>query len=523
MRSKLILAASLAIVLALALSAAGSTVGPQAYVDVWTDLGEGEIYNRGDAIDVFVESSFDAYVIVYSIDTDGYMNVLFPYDCSDDGFLRGGRAYRIVTGEEDGFVADGSKGVAYLRAVASATPFRRIYWPGCPGYERYSGSVTWSSFADYWGPALPPQIYGDPYIAMQSIDEFICWDSINSGAVAIDYTYYYVMEQVERPVYYVRTGWSWPHTWYLPCSGFYWNACWDVYWAAGWSVSIGLGNCYPYYSPYTWSWCSPTWCAPSWCYPGWYRPSYAYCGPRSICCRTGTCGSCPGCTGSTTRTYPSQTKYKNSEYAGSGAVAARGTKEKSGVSREYGLYTREDGSRTKSKRYTTGEDREGPSSTVRRVSDEVTREPRESAVKSKTSRKIYSTETRKSAEARKPVETSKPTETRKSAAREARPVEVNDDNTKSTSTKHKTTDTGKSSSRAVTTRKSSSAKTTTSTTKKTTVRKSSTESTSRTKVSESRTVARTSSTASPSKVSSSSSGSSKNHRGSPKTRRSVSR
>ncbi len=196
MRSKLILFAGLAVILVIAPSAAGSTVGPQAYVDVWTDRGEGEIYNRGEAIDIYVESSFDAYVLVYTIDTDGYINVIFPYDCRDDGFLRGGGAYRIVSGKEDGFYADGSKGVGYVRAVASASPIRRLYWPGCPGYERYAGQVNWSTFADYWGPALPEQIYGDPYLAMQSIDEFICWDSINSGAVSVNYTYYYVMEEV---------------------------------------------------------------------------------------------------------------------------------------------------------------------------------------------------------------------------------------------------------------------------------------------------------------------------------------
>ena len=121
MRSKLILLAGLAAMLAVAPNAAGSTMGPQAYVEVWTSKGEGEIYDRGEGVDIYVESSFDAYVLVYTIDTDGYINVVFPYDCQDDGFLRGGRTYRLVSGD-DGFYADGSRGVAYVRALASATP-----------------------------------------------------------------------------------------------------------------------------------------------------------------------------------------------------------------------------------------------------------------------------------------------------------------------------------------------------------------------------------------------------------------
>lgn len=501
MRSKLMLLAGLATVLTLAASAAGSTVGPQAYVDVWTDRGEGEIYNRGEAVDIYVETSFDAYVLVYTIDTDGYVNVIFPYDCRDDGFLRGGRTYRVVSGRDDAFLADGSKGVAYVRAVASATPIRRLYWPGCPGYERYAGEVTWSSFADYWGPALPEQIYGDPYLAMQSIDEFICWDTVNSGAVSVGYTYYYVMEVVERPVYYVRAGWRWPHTWYWPCSGVYWNVCWDACWGGGWSVGVGIGGYYPYYNPCSWSWYAPTWCGPSWCWPNWYRPCYASCGPRTTVCYTGSCGSCSKCTGSTSRTYPSQTKYKTGEYAAKGAVSAG--KSKTGeASREYNLYTREDGSKSKSRRYATGEDREGLRK-VKQVSREAERKAPDRAVKSKTSRKIYSTEGRRSAD------------------RKSSPEVVEPDGRKSRSPKSprssrslKAPDSEKTSRKATTTRKSAAAKTSNS--------KKSSKSVSRSKVSGSGSAARSSS-ARPSKASSSSSGSSRNHRGSPKTRRSVSR
>ncbi len=495
MRSKLILFAGLAVFLAVAQPAAGSTTGPEAFVDVWTDKGEGEIYNRGEGVDIFVESSFDAYVLVYTIDTEGYISVVFPYDCRDDGFLMGGRTYRIVSGGDDGFSAGGSKGVAYIRAVASASPIRRLYWHGCPGYERYAGDVNWSTFADYWGPALPAQIYGDPYIAMQSIDEFICLDSMSSGAVSVGYTYYYVMEQVERPIYYVRTEWRWPNTWYWPGSGIYWNVCWNSCWRTGANVCIGLGSWYPSWSTYDWSWCAPTWCAPSWCWPNWYRPYYASGRPRATVCRTGRCGSCSKCTGSVAGTYPSQIKYKTDRRDATGSVPDRKSKAP-GNTGEFKLYAREDASRAKSKSAVTGGDGGSPVRT-KQVSSDPRKTSSDTAVKNRTSEKIYSTEVRKP------------------AAKKATPVEVGPEKRKSSSAQSSKASAGDNATESRTYRKAVSSEKTS--TAGTPASKSATKSRSVSKPAGSATSANKASS------SSSSSGSSTSHRGSPKPRRSVSR
>lgn len=527
MGSKLLLLVSLATILALVPPAAGSAVGPEAYVEVWTNKGEGEIYNRGEAIDIFVEPSFDAYVLVYTIDTDGYIDVVFPYDCRDDGFLVGGKTYRIVTGKSDGYYAQGSKGVAYVRAVASATPFRRLYWPGCPGYERYAEEVSWTSFADYWGPALPRQIYGDPYIAMQSIDEFICWDSVNTGAVSVGYTYYYVMEVVERPVYYVRAGWYWPHTWYWPCWDVYWNACWD----ACWGVSIRIGSWYPCGSPCGWSWCAPTWCAPSWCWPSWYRPYYAYCGPRYCgarytVCASRCCGSCSKCTGSTCRIYPSQVKYKTNRLA---SGQPTDSKMKAGQSaREHDLYTRDSAAAAiERKTYATAEDREGLSK-IKEVSRE-TASSSDRAVKSKSSKKLYSTEGGRSAAEKVVVDGSdvdrkesaakssskENTAERKAARKTPVVVEETSDREKAPSKRSYEASETVPSPRKATVRKESS-------TIEDSDKKTRTKTSTKSSVSSSIKAARVSSSRS-TKTTSSSGGSSRNHRGSPTTRRSISR
>jgi len=145
------------------------------------DRGEGALYGMGQPVGLKLEANEDAYHLVYGIDTDGYLRVLYPYDCYDDGYVYGGQVYRIGRGAFRRYYANGPQGVEYIHVVASATPFRRLYWHGCGGYDAYAHDVSWGGFQDYWGCALPPRIYGDPYVAMQTIDEFICLDALDAG------------------------------------------------------------------------------------------------------------------------------------------------------------------------------------------------------------------------------------------------------------------------------------------------------------------------------------------------------
>jgi hypothetical protein len=472
----LMLAAGLIAVLSLAPSAAGSVAGPTAYVEVWTGKGEGEIYDMGENIDIYVRPSFDAYVIVYTIDTNGYVDVIFPYDCQDDGYLIGGRDYQVAGDRSHGMRVSGSKGVAYVRALASATPFRRLYWPGCPGYERYADDVSWATFADYWGPALPERISGDPYVAMQSLDEFICWDAVNTGAVSVDYSYYYVMEMVERPVYFVSGDFCLPPTYYWP----YWNACWD----ACWGFSIRFGSYYPIWNPCRWTWCTPTWCAPSWCWPTWYRPAYAHHGPRYSCWPAG----------GTHRTYPSQVKWKSGERNPGGSREFVGTtpsttktKTRTGVG-ERDLTIRERAvTSAKTKQYSADERAEDSRKARETATDSGARSSA-NETKSRSARKTYSTEPARTAD--KKASTERAVSERKEIRTKAATVR---------STVEKAVEKTTSKVRKETTTRPSAPKPSSSSRVKSNIRSSSGSS------------------------SSSSSGSSGNHRESPKTRRSVSR
>jgi hypothetical protein len=234
----------------------------QPYVEIWTDRGTGSVYVPGERVDVYMQPAYDCFVIVYDIDTDGNLRLLFPYDSRDDGFVRGGEIYRLGMSRYGGYRVTGPSGVEYVHVLASFQPFRPLYWHGQAGYATYAHDVTWRGFSDYWGAALPPRVYGDPYVAMQSINEFICYDALEAGIAFADFTYFYVEHRVSYPRYlcYDCHGYQ-PafHPYVDVCGGFH----------------ISFVACDPCYKPCSWWW--------------WCSPKRVYCGPSYVCYSKKTC------------------------------------------------------------------------------------------------------------------------------------------------------------------------------------------------------------------------------------------
>jgi hypothetical protein len=272
MRKMLLVVGIATIVLGWAAAHAAIVEG-EPRVEIWTDRGTGGIYRVGDDVEVCLRADRDCYVIVYEIDTDGYLRLLFPYYCGGDGFVEAGQVYRMGRGYYGRYYITGPSGVEYIHALASFRPFRTLYWEGCDGYETYARDVSWQGFSDYWGCALPPRVYGDPYMAMQSIDEFICYDALDAGLAFADFTYFYVDERVSYPRYvcYDCHGFDTPYRPYVHvCTGF----------------SIRFVNCDPCWNPWSWWW--------------WCTPRRAYCGPRYVCSARRTC-----------KGWPSEYKWKS--------------------------------------------------------------------------------------------------------------------------------------------------------------------------------------------------------------------
>ncbi len=104
---------------------------PYLDVKVWVDKGDGATYHPGDDIKVYFRVSRDCYVVIYDIDTRGYVSLLYPTDNGDDAYMEGGRVYRIPDNFDDyDLTIDGPNGIEYITAVASLEP---IDYPNFPG------------------------------------------------------------------------------------------------------------------------------------------------------------------------------------------------------------------------------------------------------------------------------------------------------------------------------------------------------------------------------------------------------
>ncbi|HEX5634692.1 MAG TPA: DUF4384 domain-containing protein [Gemmatimonadales bacterium] len=104
------------------LAFAAPATDPDPAIRVWFD--QDESYRRGERVKVMLKTRDDRYVVVFHVDPDNRLRVLFPLDPGDDNYVRGGKKYKVIgRGGRDGFVAEvAGRGIVF--AAASADPFR---------------------------------------------------------------------------------------------------------------------------------------------------------------------------------------------------------------------------------------------------------------------------------------------------------------------------------------------------------------------------------------------------------------
>ena len=165
-------------------------------VDVWLNKEEGGVYQPGESMRVYFRASADAYVIVYNIDTEGYIHLVYPYGPSDPPRVEGGRQYRIPARHDPyDLVADGPQGMEFVVAVASPVPFVNLPWY-LSGVPDRTGPEDGDS-----GDALESgQVVGDPYVGMEQLHQRIIASSAVETADATE-TYFYLEHRVEYPRY----------------------------------------------------------------------------------------------------------------------------------------------------------------------------------------------------------------------------------------------------------------------------------------------------------------------------------
>ena len=249
-------------------------------VEVWTDRGNEAVYQPGERMQIKVRSSDDAHILVYEIDTEGYVRLLFP-EGSGSGFLEGRQTYRMPP-EDSGseLVVQESVGQSYLVAIASVAPFDSLPWYLRP-YNAQAEAVGYVGVPEEeQGVTAEGRIVGDPFVAMERIRRRVLEDATDGESFATAYTSYYVHQAVRYPRYVCydchRPGqWAWwdgfdPY--YATCSVFDMRVNWSWYWGptywygyVPYFVYVYRPNCPPRYRGYydQGGWCS------SW--DGWSR------------------------------------------------------------------------------------------------------------------------------------------------------------------------------------------------------------------------------------------------------------
>lgn len=153
--------------------------------------GEGALYASGDKVKLEFRANADAYHLVYAIDTDGYVRVLFPRFWEDDGWVPAGRQVKLQS-RDLAWPSDrwGSDGIVYVEAVASPTPFD---W-------RSLGLAYGGAGCSWIVDGVPLRVHGDPFLAMNDIHRrlFPVWQE---AVFCVDYTYFYVGRHCDAPRY----------------------------------------------------------------------------------------------------------------------------------------------------------------------------------------------------------------------------------------------------------------------------------------------------------------------------------
>jgi len=151
--------------------------------------GEGEILLPGKNIGLSFKANRNSYVIIYNIDSEGFINLLYP----SDGKLRVAEEDKVYTVPERGsdlrLKAGGKTGIEYIHAIAvedrGSIDDQELYFLSqnyqLPREKRFRTDL-------------------DPYLAFNMIDESVVED-IEEAGMATDHTYFFVNRMVEYPSY----------------------------------------------------------------------------------------------------------------------------------------------------------------------------------------------------------------------------------------------------------------------------------------------------------------------------------
>ena len=189
-------------------------------VEVWTDHADGEYY-IGDNVSIHFRANRDCFIAIYTIDTRGRVNLLFPTSPNEDNFVLGNETYRLPgAGDNYDLVISGPEGMENIQVIASRDRFP------IPSWYHNSGLIAdWEdrfAYMDYLNGKYFVRYEGQRFAYDRAVVFVNEWEP-----------YYY------RPVYYP----TYPH----------WTVAGNIYLDYGWGYSVYVNGvywgCTPLYIP----------------------------------------------------------------------------------------------------------------------------------------------------------------------------------------------------------------------------------------------------------------------------------
>ncbi len=219
---------------------AGAAMARPLSVEVWTDRGDDAVYTPGEQMLVKARTNDDAYLLVYEIDAEGQVTVLYPFRHA--GGMVAGRNTLHLPPDDSGYelAVDNVTGQGFIVAIASRQPFLALPWYLRP-FDPQAESIGYANRHETdttEGVDENGRIVGDPYVAIERIRRDVLGRPDDVEDFATSYTSYFIGNEVRYPRYLCndchRPGqWAWwdgfdPY--YAQCSVIdfrvNWNWCW---------------------------------------------------------------------------------------------------------------------------------------------------------------------------------------------------------------------------------------------------------------------------------------------------------
>ena len=103
----------------LLLAVASAPAFAKTDVEIWTDRGDDAVYQPGDQMHLKVRTTQDSYLLVYELDTQGNVNLIYPVK-RGTGRIEGKVTFRLPEDiTQDELVVEKETGQGFIVAIAS--------------------------------------------------------------------------------------------------------------------------------------------------------------------------------------------------------------------------------------------------------------------------------------------------------------------------------------------------------------------------------------------------------------------